>query len=258
MLTEQEHPDTEPAKNTQPPPQDPVGSIGGAVARRGGDTAYCLTVIGQIEGHYALPAGTKTTQYEHVLPLLFAIDEDEHIDGLLVLLNTSGGDVEAGLAIAEMIAGMHKPSVSLVLGGGHSIGVPLAVAADRSFIADTASMTVHPVRTTGLTVGAPQTFRYFEKLQERITRFVSENSGISAERYRELVLNTGELVTDIGTILEGREAVDCGLIDAIGTLRNATDALFAMIREKKDASCHSGEKAPFSKGAVDGHLCYSD
>ena len=165
-----------------------------------------------------------------MIPSLLAVDEDEHIDGLLVLLNTSGGDVEAGLAIAEMISGMKKPSVSLVLGGGHSIGIPLAVAADRSFIAGTASMTVHPVRTTGLTVGAPQTFRYFEKLQERITRFVSENSAITAERYRELVLNTGELVTDIGTILEGKEAVEGGLIDAVGTLHDATDALYEMIR----------------------------
>lgn len=239
MLMDQEKPQSPDAPpDHAPAPRDEIGGIGGSVARRGDDTVYCLTVIGQIEGHYALPPGTKTTQYEHVLPLLFAIDEDEHIDGLLVLLNTSGGDVEAGLAIAEMIAGMHKPSVSLVLGGGHSIGVPLAVAADRSFIADTASMTVHPVRTTGLTVGAPQTFRYFEKLQERITRFVSENSGISAERYRELVLNTGELVTDIGTILEGKEAVDCGLIDATGTLRDATDALYDLIRTKKESSCH--------------------
>lgn len=214
-------------------PQDDLSGLGSVIARRGGDVIYCLTVIGQIEGHYALPQGSKTTQYEHVLPSLFAIDEDEQIDGLLILLNTSGGDVEAGLAIAEMIAGMHKPSVSLVLGGGHSIGIPLAVAADRSFIADTASMTVHPVRTTGLTVGAPQTFRYFEKLQERITRFVCSNSSVSADRYRELVLNTGELVTDIGTILEGKEAVECGLIDAVGTLRDATDALYELIRERK-------------------------
>lgn len=214
-------------------PQDDLSGLGSVIARRGGDVIYCLTVIGQIEGHYALPQGSKTTQYEHVLPSLFAIDEDEQIDGLLILLNTSGGDVEAGLAIAEMIAGMHKPSVSLVLGGGHSIGTPLAVAADRSFIADTASMTVHPVRTTGLTVGAPQTFRYFEKLQERITRFVCSNSSVSADRYRELVLNTGELVTDIGTILEGKEAVECGLIDAVGTLRDATDALYELIRERK-------------------------
>lgn len=220
-------------QNPDLPMQDHLSSPVGTFAHRGSDVICCLTVIGQIEGHYALPPGSKTTKYEHVLPLLFAVDEDERIDGLLILLNTSGGDVEAGLAIAEMIAGMHKPSVSLVLGGGHSIGIPLAVAADRSFIAGTASMTVHPVRTTGLTVGAPQTFRYFEKLQERITRFVSENSGISPDRYRELVLNTGELVTDIGTILEGKEAADCGLIDAVGSLHDATDALFDLIRTRK-------------------------
>ena len=164
-----------------------------------------------------------------MIPSLFAIDEDEDIDGLLVLLNTSGGDVEAGLAIAEMIAGMKKPSVSLVLGGGHSIGIPLAVACDKSFIVSTASMTVHPVRTTGLTVGAPQTYRYLQKMQDRIMRFTVENSHISEEKYRELVLNTGELATDLGTVLEGKEAADCGLIDAVGTLREATDALYEMI-----------------------------
>ena len=216
-------------------PRDSLTAMGSVITHRGDDIIYCLTVIGQIEGHYILPSSNKTTKYEHVIPALLAIDEDEHIDGLLVLLNTSGGDVEAGLAIAEMIGGMHKPTVSLVLGGGHSIGIPLAVAADRSFITGTASMTVHPVRTTGLTVGAPQTFRYFQKMQERITRFVVENSRISAEKYRELVLNTGELVTDIGTILEGAEAVDCGLIDAVGTVHDATDALYRMIRQRKES-----------------------
>ena len=217
-------------------PRDSLTAMGSVITHRGDDIIYCLTVIGQIEGHYILPSSNKTTKYEHVIPALLAIDEDEHIDGLLVLLNTSGGDVEAGLAIAEMIGGMHKPTVSLVLGGGHSIGIPLAVAADRSFITGTASMTVHPVRTTGLTVGAPQTFRYFEKMQERITRFVVENSRISAEKYRELVLNTGELVTDIGTILEGAEAVECGRIDAVGTVHDATDALYQMIRVRKGES----------------------
>lgn len=217
-------------------PKDSVTGMGSVITHRGGDIIYCLTVIGQIEGHYILPANNKTTKYEHVIPSLLAIDEDEHIDGLLVLLNTSGGDVEAGLAIAEMISGMKKPSVSLVLGGGHSIGIPLAVAADKSFIAGTASMTVHPVRTTGLTVGAPQTFRYFQRMQERISGFVAENSGIRKEKYSELAMNTGELVTDIGTILEGREAVECGLIDAVGTLSDATDALFDMIKQSKNQS----------------------
>lgn len=230
-----EEPHTDPAgeePNGDSRPQDSVSRMGSVITHRGDHIIYCLTVIGQIEGHYILPPSNKTTKYEHVIPTLLAIDEDEHIDGLLVLLNTSGGDVEAGLAIAEMISGMRKPTVSLVLGGGHSIGIPLAVATDRSFIAGTASMTVHPVRTTGLTVGAPQTFRYFQKMQERITRFVVENSGVSAERYSELVLNTGELVTDIGTVLEGQEAVDCGLIDAVGTLSEATDALYEMIQER--------------------------
>ena len=215
--------------NTETKPQDSITAMGSVITHRGENIIYCLTVIGQIEGHYILPPSNKTTKYEHVIPSLLAIDEDEHIDGLLVLLNTSGGDVEAGLAIAEMIAGMKKPSVSLVLGGGHSIGIPLAVACDKSFIVKTASMTVHPVRTTGLTVGAPQTYRYFQKMQDRIIRFTVENSNITDERYRELVLNTGELVTDIGTVLEGKEAVDCGLIDAVGTLRDATDALYEMI-----------------------------
>ena len=210
-------------------PQDSVTGTGSVITHRGERIIYCLTVIGQIEGHFILPPTNKTTKYEHVIPSLLAIDEDEDIDGLLVLLNTSGGDVEAGLAIAEMISGMKKPSVSLVLGGGHSIGIPLAVACDKSFIVSTASMTVHPVRTTGLTVGAPQTYRYFQKMQDRIMRFTVENSHISEEKYRELVLNTGELATDIGTVLEGKEAVECGLIDAVGTLREATDALYGLI-----------------------------
>lgn len=222
---ENESPESSPSR-----PRDSITGMGSVITHRGEDIIYCLTVIGQIEGHYILPENNKTTKYEHVIPSLLAIDEDEDIDGLLVLLNTSGGDVEAGLAIAEMISGMKKPSVSLVLGGGHSIGIPLAVACDKSFIVSTASMTVHPVRTTGLTVGAPQTYRYFQKMQDRITRFVTDNSNITQEKYRELVLNTGELVTDIGTVLEGREAVDCGLIDAVGTLSDATDALFEMIK----------------------------
>ncbi len=210
-----------------------IGNIGSVITRRGDRVIYCLTIIGQIEGHYILPSSNKTTKYEHVLPQLVAIDEDERIDGLLILLNTAGGDVEAGLAIAELISGMKKPSVSIVLGGGHSIGIPLAVASDKCYIAKSASMTVHPVRTTGLTVGAPQTFEYFRRMQDRITTFVAENSNISKERYTELVLNTGELVTDIGTILEGQEAVDEGLVDEVGTLQNATDCLYQMIDEYK-------------------------
>lgn len=219
----------EPEETADESPQDSVFRGGSVITHRGDSIIYCLTVIGQIEGHYTLPSSTKTTKYEHVIPGLFAIDEDENIDGLLVILNTSGGDVEAGLAIAEMISGMKKPTVSVVLGGGHSIGIPLAVSADRSFIVPSASMTVHPVRTTGLTVGAPQTFEYFRKMQERITRFIVENSHISFEEYSKLVLNTGELVTDIGTILEGREAVDAGLIDEVGPVSKAADCLYQMI-----------------------------
>lgn len=191
---------------------------------------HCLTIIGQIEGHYILSSQNKTTKYEHIIPLLVSIEEDDRIDGLLILLNTVGGDVEAGLAIAELISGMKKPSVSIVLGGGHSIGIPLAVAAKKSFIAKSASMTVHPVRTTGLTIGVPQTYEYFKRMQDRITNFVVENSSISAERYSELVLNTGELVTDVGTILEGEDAVSEGLIDEIGTVSDAIEALYNMIQ----------------------------
>ena len=190
---------------------------------------HCLTIIGQVEGHYLLSDRSKTTKYEHILPLLVSIAQDERIDGLLILLNTVGGDVEAGLAIAEVISGLRKPTVSIVLGGGHSIGIPLAVAAKRSFIAKSASMTVHPVRTTGLTLGVPQTFEYFRRMQDRITNFVVETSGITPARYSELVLNTGELVTDVGTILDGEDAVREGLIDSVGTVSDAIDALYELI-----------------------------
>ena len=190
---------------------------------------HCLTIIGQVEGHYLLPHDSKTTKYEHIIPLLVSIEEDARIDGLLLLLNTVGGDVEAGLAIAEVISGMKKPVVSIVLGGGHSIGIPLAVSAKKSFVAKSASMTVHPVRTTGLTLGVPQTFEYFQRMQDRITTFVVEHSGISRERYTQLVLNTGELVMDVGTIRDGERAVAEGLIDAVGTVSDAIDALYEMI-----------------------------
>ena len=206
-----------------------INETGSVLVNRNGVIIHCLTIVGQIEGHYLLPSSNKATKYEHVIPQLVAVDEDDRISGLLILLNTCGGDVEAGLAIAEVISGMKKPVVSIVLGGGHSIGIPLAVASKKSFIAKSASMTVHPVRTTGLTVGAPQTFEYFRKMQDRITTFVSDNSNISKDRYNELVLNTGELVLDIGTILEGQEAVDEGLIDSVGTMAEAMDCLYDMI-----------------------------
>lgn len=213
---------------------DQIGETGSVLTSHKDSILHCLTIIGQIEGHYILPQQNKTTKYEHVIPLLVSIEEDERIDGLLILLNTVGGDVEAGLAIAEVISGMKKPTVSIVLGGGHSIGIPLAVAAKKSFIAKSASMTVHPVRTTGLTLGVPQTFEYFQRMQDRITTFVAENSDITKERYDELVLNTGELVMDIGTILEGEEAVEEGLIDSVGTVSDAIDALYDMIKESKE------------------------
>lgn len=186
---------------------------------------HCLSIIGQIEGHQILPEDVKTTKYEHVLPMLAAIEESPEITGLLILLNTVGGDVEAGLAIAELIAGMSTPTVSLVLGGGHSIGVPLAVAAKRSFIAPSASMTIHPVRINGLVIGAPQTYEYLAGMQERIVSFVTAHSRISRRDYTRLMSDTRKLANDVGTILSGEEAVQCGLIDQIGTLSGALEYL---------------------------------
>lgn len=193
---------------------------------------YTLTIIGQIEGHQLLPETVKTTKYEHVLPLLASIEESTEIDGLLLLLNTVGGDIEAGLAIAELIASMRKPTVSLVLGGGHSIGVPLAVAAKKSLIAHTASMTIHPVRMTGTVVGAPATFQYFNRIQDQIVDFVTMNSGISREQFLQYMMATGELAMDVGTVIYGQEAVKCGLIDRLGGLKDALDCLREMIEQE--------------------------
>ena len=195
-------------------------------------TIHCLTIIGQIEGHYCLPSQNKTSKYEHIIPQLVAVEEDPKIDGLIIILNTVGGDVEAGLAISELISGMKKPTVSLVLGGGHSIGVPLAVSSKHSFIVPSATMTVHPVRINGLVIGTEQTFSYFEKIQSRITGFVSKNSGISEERFTEL-MNGSELMNDIGTILSGEEAVKEGLIDSIGGLSDAIAELHKMIEDNE-------------------------
>lgn len=192
-------------------------------------TIKCLTVIGTIEGHTASGNQTKTTKYEHVLPQLVSIEEDESVDGLLIVLNTVGGDVEAGLAISEMISGMSKPTVSLVLGGGHSIGIPLAVSADVSFIAPSATMTVHPMRTTGVVIGVSQSFEYMKKMQNSITEFVERNSRITREKYKELMLTTDQIANDVGTVLFGENAVSCGLIDKVGTLREALDCLYDMI-----------------------------
>ena len=193
---------------------------------------HCLNIIGQVEGHYILPPQNKTTKYEHVIPQLVAIEEDRSIRGLLVILNTVGGDVEAGLAIAELLSGMKTPTVSLVLGGGHSIGVPLAVSTRYSFIAPTATMTVHPVRMNGVMLGVPQTLSYFDKMQERITGFVTANSRIKPEKFRELMMNNGELVMDIGTVLDGEGAVKVGLIDALGGLQDALGKLYDLIDEE--------------------------
>lgn len=207
--------------------------LGSDLTKNGSSNIYTLTIIGQIEGHQIAPENVKTTKYEHILPLLAGIEESDDIDGVLLLLNTVGGDIEAGLAIAEMVAGMKKPTVSLVLGGGHSIGIPLAVCTKRSFITPTASMTVHPVRMTGLVVGAPQTFRYFQRIQEQITDFVTANSKISRETFEDYMMATGEMATDVGTILYGKEAVASGLIDRLGGLNDALTALHKMIDHPK-------------------------
>ena len=209
--------------------REQIIELGSDITESKAGNIYTLTIIGQVEGHQVLPENCKTTKYEHVLPLLAGIEESEDIDGLLLLLNTVGGDIEAGLAIAEMIAGMKKPTVSLVLGGGHSIGIPLAVCTKKSFITPTASMTVHPVRMTGLVVGAPQTFRYFQRIQEQIADFVTANSKISKEEFEHYMMATGEMATDVGTILYGKEAVASGLIDKLGGLNDALTALHRMI-----------------------------
>lgn len=194
---------------------------------------HCMTIVGQVEGHYALPAETKTTKYEHMIPQLVAADEDPSIEGLLLLLNTVGGDIEAGLALAELIAGMKKPTVSLVLGGGHSIGVPLAVAAKESFIVPSATMTIHPVRVNGLVLGVPQTFAGFERMQQRIAAFVEDHSHMTAQRFCTLCANVGEMATDMGTVLNGHEAVEEGLIDSLGSLKDAAAALYRQIDQQK-------------------------
>lgn len=208
---------------------------GGEALTGGRHRIHCLTVIGQIEGHQELPPQSKSTKYEHVIPQLCAIEESPEIDGLLILLNTVGGDIEAGLAIAELIAGMDKPTVSLVLGGSHSIGVPLAVAAKKCFIAPTASMRLHPVRMNGTLLGVPQTLSYFEKIQERIVDFITANSRIAPQTLRGLILKTGELADDVGSVVSGPEAVALGLCDALGSLRDALACLHRMIDKEGEA-----------------------
>lgn len=213
---------------------DKIKELGSVEAGQGKHKIYCLTIIGEIEGHNVLPEQSKTTKYEHVIPQLVAIEESQEIEGLLIILNTVGGDVEAGLAIAELISGMKKPTVSFVLGGGHSIGVPLAVSAKKSFIAPSATMTVHPVRSNGLMIGVPRMMNHFARMQSRITDFVVKNSNVTAEKFTELMMNTKEMVTDVGSVISGEKAVNVGLIDEIGTLNEVIENLYSMIEEEKN------------------------
>jgi ATP-dependent protease ClpP protease subunit len=213
--------------------QQQIVDMGSATIITGRGTIHTLTIVGQVEGHQILPADTKSTKYEHVMPLLAAIEESEEIDGLLILLNTMGGDIEAGLGIAELIASMSKPTVSLVLGGGHSIGVPLAVSAKTSFIAPSAAMTIHPVRMSGLVIGVAQTFHYFQRIQERIIQFVTSNSRVKRETFTGMMLQTEELASDVGSVIYGEEAVRIGLIDHIGGLSDALGCLHRMIEERR-------------------------
>ena len=215
--------------------QQSIVDFGSSLIQSKRGTIHVLTIVGQIEGHQVLPPTSKSTKYEHVMPLLALVEESDEIDGLLVLLNTVGGDIEAGLGIAELIASMSKPTVSLVLGGGHSIGVPLAVSAQRSFIAPSAAIPIPPVRLNGLVIGVPQTFYYFERIQERITQFVIANSGIKREDFTKLMLQTGELAADVGSVIYGEEAVELGLIDEIGGLSDALTYLHKMIEQRKRA-----------------------
>ena len=224
------------------PTQQRIADLGAATTKSSRGTVYTLTIVGQIEGHQLLPDTVKTTKYEHVIPLLAAVEESEDIDGLLLLLNTVGGDVEAGLAIAELIAGMKKPTVSLVLGGGHSIGIPLAVSCKRCLIVPTASMTVHPVRMTGLVVGAPQTFQYFNRIQEQIVDFVTKNSKISRKTFLEFMMATDEIATDVGTVVYGREAVASGLMDQLGSLSDAFSCLHRQIAQRRRRRTKAAEK----------------
>ncbi len=209
-----------------------IKEFGSVVASDGKHKIYCLTIIGEIEGHTVLAENSKSTKYEHIIPQLVAVEESQEIEGLLVILNTIGGDVEAGLAIAELISGMKKPTASFVLGGGHSIGVPLAVSAKRSYIAPSATMTVHPVRSNGLFIGVPQMLNHFQRMQNRITDFVCRNSQIDSETFTNLMMNTGEMVTDVGSVLSGDRAVEVGLIDEVGNLSQVIAGLYELIETK--------------------------
>ncbi|MCI8802107.1 MAG: peptidase S14 [Oscillibacter sp.] len=235
---------TEPTKNTEPEKDtnesresaQSILDFGSAMTRTPHGNVYCLTIIGQIEGHMTASSNTKTTKYEHVLPLLAKLEESEEVDGILFLLNTVGGDVEAGLAIAELIAGMTKPTVSIVLGGSHSIGVPLAVAARRSYAVPSAAMTIHPVRMSGTVIAAPQTYNYFQRLQDRIVAFVSGHSRISGEDFQALMLKKDDMAADVGSVVYGEEAVQLGLIDQVGGLSDGLACLYRQIEERKGTS----------------------
>ena len=216
------------------PDQQRLVDLGSAVSRSSRGNIYTLTIVGQVEGHQVLPDNAKTTKYEHVMPLLASLEQNEEVDGILLLLNTVGGDIEAGLGIAELISGMRKPTASLVLGGGHSIGVPLAVAPKVGLIVPSASMTIHPVRMNGTVIAAPQTFNYFERIQERIVSFVAKNSRISKEKFLKLMLKTGEMAADVGSVIYGEEAVELGLIDRIGGLSDALDCLYEQIEQQRE------------------------
>lgn len=233
-----EYPDGEPGEeprwsrareDRKDAPAENIAALGTAEVPRPKSNLHVLTIVGQIEGHLILPSQNKTTKYEHIIPQLVAVEQSDEVEGLLVILNTVGGDVEAGLAIAEMLASLSKPTVSLVLGGGHSIGVPIAVSADYSFIAPTATMTIHPIRLSGLVIGVPQTYEYLDKMQDRVVKFVVTNSRITEEKYRELMFRTGELARDIGTVLVGKDAVSVGLIEEMGGLADAVRKLRQLI-----------------------------
>lgn len=235
LPNEDDFPGAMPEEDGQDSVQQSIVQTGALPIAAPQSPVHCITIVGQIEGHMVLPPHNKTTKYEHILPMLIAIEESPDIKGFMVLLNTVGGDVEAGLAIAEMISGMTKPSVSIVLGGGHSIGVPLAVSTNHSFIVPSATMTIHPIRMTGLVIGVPQTYDYFNKMQERVVNYVVDHSKISRDTFCELMMRTGDLANDIGTILVGNEAVECGLIDGIGSLDLAMAKLKELMGENDDS-----------------------
>ena len=216
------------------PAMQQLVDMGSSVVKNRHGTVHCLTIVGQVEGHMVLPNNTKSTKYEHVLPLLASLEESDDVDGLLLLLNTVGGDIEAGLAIAELVAGMRLPTVTLVLGGGHSIGVPLAVCGKETFIAPSASMTIHPVRMSGTVIAAPETYRYFERIRERIVKFVAAHSHISGDRFRQLMLSSGDMANDVGSVLYGEEAVTMGIIDRVGSLSDALDSLYRQMDRRRE------------------------